>query len=379
MEDTAESPGPASAQKPAVILTGVSGNLGLRLLPLLPDFRVIGVDARPPETSAGLAHFERIDLAEERSCNQLLELMGRHRPDAIVHLSFIVDPLRAGVLQSQDATRRGRPRLLGAPALDHKQMWHINVAGTGRVIEAVAEYNRMLGGLHKFIFPSSISVYGPDLPKAVAEDAPMQAHTLPYALHKRETDLTVQARAYSMKCKTYILRPAIFVGPTVQNYLVGVLRGVPGGTGVLAKRLRSRNTRLPLLLPAGGNYLEHKFQFLHVDDIARLIAYILRRRQTDPQLSIMNVAGRGDAIALQTCARMAKIEIKRLPGRAICRLVLRLLWKLGISDVPPEAFPYLLGSYVMETARLRVFLGEDYKKVIHYTCEEALAATLKQV
>ncbi|HLJ25403.1 MAG TPA: NAD-dependent epimerase/dehydratase family protein [Candidatus Angelobacter sp.] len=361
MADIAESPGHASgardgAQKPAVLVTGVSGNLGLRLLELLPDFNVIGVDIRPPKATTGLAHFEKIDLAEERSCNQLLDLMRRHRPDAIVHLAFVFDPLRAGVV-------------------DERQMWHINVAGTGRVIEAVAEHNRMLGGLHKFIFPSSISVYGPDLPKPVAEDAPLQAHTLPYALQKRETDLTVQARAYSMKCKTYILRPAIFVGPTVQNYLVGVLRGVPGGNGALAGRLRRRNKKLPLLIPSRGNYLEHKFQFVHLDDIARLIAYILRRRKTDPQLSIMNVAGRGDPMALHTCAKIANAQIKRLPGRALCRLALRLLWKLGISDVPPEAFPYLVGSYVMETARLRVFLGEDYKKVIHHTCEEALAAT----
>jgi nucleoside-diphosphate-sugar epimerase len=332
------------SQKPAVLLTGVSGNLGLRLLQFLSGFKVIGVDVREPDTSSGLAEFEKIDFAEERSCNQILELMRRHRPDAIVHLAFVVDPLRSGVL-------------------DGKQMWQINVAGTGRVIEAVAEYNRMLGGLHKFIFPSSVSVYGPDLTKAVSEDAPLQARTLPYALHKRETDLTVQARVYGMKCKTYILRPAIFVGPAVQNYLISVMRGEPGGSGALARRMRERNKRLPLLLPSGGAYLEHKFQFVHVDDMARLIAYILHRKQSDPKLSIMNVAGRG--------------EIKRLPGRSLCRLALRLLWKLGISDVPPEALPYLLGSHVMETARLRVFLGDDYRKVIHYTCEEALTTSFR--
>jgi nucleoside-diphosphate-sugar epimerase len=345
-------------QKPAVLVTGVSGNLGLRLLDLLPDFRIIGADVHPPADAQKLAHFEKIDLAEERSCNQLLDLMRRYRPDALIHLAFIVDPLRAGVV-------------------DQQQIWQVNVAGTGRVIEAVAEYNRMHGGLRKFIFPSSVSVYGPDLPKAVSEDAPLQAHTLPYALHKRETDLTVQARAYGMKCKTYILRPAIFVGPSVQNYLIGVMRGIPGGKGAMARRMRDRNTRLPLLLPSGAFYMEHRFQFVHVEDMARLIAYILRRRQTDPQVSIMNVAARGDSLTLATCAKIANIGIKRLYGRALCRMVLNLLWKLNISAVPPEAFPYLVGSYVMETARLRIFLGDDYRKVIQYTCEEAFASTFK--
>jgi nucleoside-diphosphate-sugar epimerase len=161
----------------------------------------------------------------------------------------------------------------------------------------------------------------------------------------------------------------------VQNYIMGVLRGIPGGKGRLAERLRSRGKRLPLLVPSRGNYMEHKLQFVHVDDVARLIAHIFRRRQTDPPLSIMNVAGRGDPLTMATAARIANCEIKRVPGRAACRMILRTLWNLGISDIPPEALPYLLGSYIMDTARLRVFLGDEYRKVIHYTCEEALAET----
>lgn len=362
MADTIEPAEPVDAPledrgKPAVLVTGVSGNLGLRLIELLTDFKVIGVDLNSPDPSHKLARFERIDLAQERSCNQLLDLLRAYRPEAVVHLAFIVDPLRAGIL-------------------DRKQMWHINVAGTGRVVEAIAEYNRMLGGMHKFIFPSSISVYGPDLSRPASEDAPLQAHTLTYALHKREADLTIQARALSMKCKTYILRPAICVGPRVENYVIRVLRCVPGGQGALADRMRNRNTRLPLLLPSRGHYLEHKFQFVHVDDMARLITHILLRRQSDPKLSILNVAGRGDPLSLQTCARIANAPIKHLPSRTACRTALRLFWRLGISDVPPEAFPYLVGSCTMETARLRVFLGDDYRKVIQYTCEEALVETL---
>jgi nucleoside-diphosphate-sugar epimerase len=341
-------------QKPTVLITGVSGNLGLRLLNQLPDYQVIGADIRSPENPSALMRFETIDLAEERSCDQLLELMRAHRPEAVVHLAFVLDPLRTGVV-------------------DKKRMWLMNVAGTSRVTEAIAEHNRMLGGIDKFIFPSSALVYGPELTKPVTEDAPLNAQSLPYALHQQEADRTVQVRAKGMRCKTYILRPHVYAGATVQNYQLGVLRGIPGGKGRLAERLRRQGKRLPLWLPSRGDYLEHKFQFVHVDDVARLIAHILRRHESDPKLTVLNVAGRGDPLELRRCIDIAGIEVQRVPAKTFCKQALRLLWDLGVSDIPPEALPYLLGSSTMDTARLRVFLGEHYRSVIAHTCEDALA------
>jgi nucleoside-diphosphate-sugar epimerase len=176
-----------------------------------------------------------------------------------------------------------------------------------------------------------------------------------------------------MKCNVYILRPHVYAGATVQNYQLGVLRGIPGGKGRLGERLRRQNKRLPLWLPSRGDYLEHKFQFVHVDDVARLIAHILRRKSADPKLTVLNVAGRGDPLELRRCIDIAKIEVQHVPARAICKQALRVLWDLGVSDIPPEAHPYLLGSSTMDTARLRVFLGEHYRSVIEHTCEEALA------
>ncbi len=346
-------------QKPTALITGISGNLGLRLLHQLSDFNVVGADVREPETDAALARFEKIDLAEERSCDQLLELMRAYRPEAAVHLAFVLDPLRTGVV-------------------DKKRMWLINVAGTSRVTEAIAEHNRMLGGIDKFVFPSSALVYGPELSRPVTEDAPLRAESLPYALHQQEADRTVQSRVGGMKCKTYILRPHVYAGATVQNYQLGVLRGVPGGKGRLGERLRRQGKRLPLWLPSRGDYLEHKFQFVHIDDMARLIAHILRRKLVDPKLSVLNVAGRGEALELRRCIEIAGIEVQRVPGRSICKQALRVLWDLGVSDIPPEALPYLLGSSTMDTARLRVFLGEHYRTVIEHTCEEALAESFSK-
>ena len=90
-----------NTQKPTVLITGVSGNLGVRLLKQLTDFNVIGTDVREPEDASALARFEKIDLAEERSCDQLLELMRTYRPESVAHLAFILDPLRSGVVEKK--------------------------------------------------------------------------------------------------------------------------------------------------------------------------------------------------------------------------------------------------------------------------------------
>jgi nucleoside-diphosphate-sugar epimerase len=336
-----------------VLITGISGNLGTRLLPLLSDFRVVGVDMRPPESSS-LLQFEQMDLGREPSCRQLIELLRASGAQSVVHLAFVLDPQRSGVL-------------------DVERMWQINVAGTARVMEAVSVVNRTGGNVQRFIFPSSVAAYGPETAGPVPEDAPLRAHTLPYAIHKRECDEVVRYRAESMgDCRCYLLRPHIFTGASMQNYIVGALRGTPLGPSKRAARMRAEGRRLPLMLPRGAKYLEKRLQFLHVDDMARLLVVLLNRSETDPPISIMNVAGRGESLTVQRCAEIAQATIKRVPTRAAFHTVLRFLWRFGISSIPPDALPYLIGSYTMDTTRLQRFLGPDYPRVIQHTTEEAL-------
>lgn len=341
-----------------VLVTGISGNLGTRLLPLLSHVRVVGVDLRPPETSS-LARFEQMDLGREASCRQLIDLLRDTGAQSVLHLAFVLDPQRTGVL-------------------DVERMWQINVAGTARVMEAISVVNRTGGAVKQFIFPSSVAAYGPETGGPVKEDAPLRAHTLAYAIHKREGDEVVRYRAESLgDCHTYILRPHIFAGATMQNYMVGALRGTPLGKSKRAARMRAEGKRLPLMLPRGPKYLEKRFQFLHVDDMARLLLTLLDRPETDSAITIMNVAGRGESITLQRCAEIAQATIKSVPTRATFRAVLRVLWRLGISSIPPDALPYMIGSYTMDTTRLQKFLGAHYPQVIQYSIEDALRDSFK--
>ncbi len=339
-----------------VLVTGISGNLGTRLLPLLTDFHVVGVDVHPPAYSGEL-EFHSLDLGREASCTALTRLLRETGASSVIHLAFILDPQRSSVL-------------------DLECMWQINVAGTARVMEAISIVNRTGGGIRHFIFPSSVAVYGPETPGPVREDAPLKAHSLPYAIHKKESDEVVRYRADSMgDCRIYILRPHIYAGAAMQNYMVGALRGTPLGKSKRAARMRAEGKRLPLMLPRGKEYLNKKLQFVHVDDVARLLAYLLYRPASDPPLTILNVAGRGESLTIETCARIAHATVKRAPNRAAFGLALRALWNWGISSIPPEALPYLIGSYTMDTSRLQEFLGPLYPDVIRYTIEEALRDT----
>ena len=215
----------------SVLVTGVSGNLGTRLLPFLHEFRVVGVDLRPPTESSSLALFEQMDLGRESSCLRLIEILRETGVQSVVHLAYVLDPQQTGIL-------------------DVERMWQTNVAGTARVMEAISVVNRTGGNIRQFIFPSSVAAYGPETNGPVKEDAPLRAQSLAYALHKRESDEVVRYRAESLgECRIYILRPHIFTGATVQNYIVGALRGTPSGKSKRAARMRAEGRRLPLMLP----------------------------------------------------------------------------------------------------------------------------------
>lgn len=341
--------------KPVVVVTGISGNLGSRLLPLLGSFSVIGVDVHPPRVDTEM-QFESLDLGQESSTRALYELLRDTRPHAVVHLAFVIDPVRTGVL-------------------DVDRMWQINVAGTARVMEAVTEVNRTADdGIKQFIFPSSVSAYGPDLPGLVTEDAPLAAHTLPYAIHKKESDEVVQQRCTALRgCSVYILRPHIFAGASVENYLMGAFRGTPNGKSERAEKMRQEGKRLPCMLPRGQRYLDNKLQFIHVDDMARLLKHILQREPESQRLTVLNVAGRGEPLTFARCIEMAKAKLVRVPGKWAMRQVLSFLWKQKISAIPPQAVPYMTGEYTMNTERLRRFLGPEYEHVMRYSITDAFA------
>ena len=73
-------------------------------------------------------------------------------------------------------------------------------------------------------------------PRRPRKILPSAAHTLPYAIHKKESDEVVQQRCTALRgCSVYILRPHIFAGASVENYLMGAFRGTPNGKSARAR------------------------------------------------------------------------------------------------------------------------------------------------
>ena len=264
--------------------------------------------------------------------------------------------------------------------LDVDRMWQINVAGTARVMEAITEAN------HEESHCPEICVSQQRFGLWIGPERDPRPRSIPWARTPCPTRSTrwnatkwcSSGRPALRGCSAYMLRPHIFAGASVENYMVGAFRGTPGGRSDRAASMRSRGNRLPCMLPSGRRYLENRIQFVHVDDMARLITRILEKTEPESQrLTVLNVAGRGDPLTFERCIEIAQASLWRLPGKLAFRMALKILWQLGIVAIPPEAAPYMTGEYIMNTDRLRKFLGENYEDVIRYTIADAFADCFK--
>ncbi len=118
---------------------------------------------------------------------------------------------------------------------------------------------------------------------------------------------------------------------------------------------------------------------MHIDDVARLIAHILKKVQPEGQrLTILNVAGRGGALTYEQCVRLAQAKLVRVPSERLFEIVLQLLWKTKLSAIPPDVASYMTSDTVMDTSRLQEFLGAGYKDVIRYPIADAFTECCKQ-
>jgi len=302
-----------------VAVTGVAGYLGGRLLSLFDDDRrverVIGIDGSEPATGSPKLEFHQMDVRDARLAKTFPGV------DTVVHLAFVVDPLR-----------------------DEARMRDVNVDGTRNVLEAAGAT-----GVRKLVYASSATVYGahPDNDFPLTESSPLRANPdFSYAWHKLETERLIEAFVEDHpEVVVSVLRPAIAFGANAQNFI-------------------SRLLEAPRITTVKG--YEPPMQFVHEQDVASALHFVV----TNELRGVYNVAPDGWLTAEEILERSGKKRVE-LPEAVAFSLAERL-WKIGVTEAPPGELNYLMHPWVVDNAKLKAAGWAPA-----HTNEDALTETLE--
>src|ERR687898_2776684 len=251
------------------VITGGSGYIGSRLTELLVERddteRIVDLDVRPPAVPWPKTEYVRGDVRDRASMRELLE---RERPDALLHLAFLLDPIR-----------------------DEAKMYDVDVNGTQAVLQAAAD-----AGTQQVLVTSSASAYGafPDNPVPIAEDHPVRGQPdFSYARHKAEADRVCQLWAAEHPDRVMtIVRPTIVFGPNVDNFLSHGF------------------TESPFMPVMDG--VEADLQLVHEDDVVTAITGLLEANQG----GAFNVAADG-LIKTREAAELIGTKVREMKFRTV--------------------------------------------------------------
>jgi UDP-glucose 4-epimerase len=306
------------------LITGGSGYIGSRLTELLIQDEaneVLNLDIRAPAVPRSRTRFVHMDIRDPG----IARLIADERPDALVHLAFVLNPIR-----------------------DERTMYDIDVNGTANVLEAASR-----AGVSHLLVASSTTAYGawPDNPVPIPEEHPVRG--LPgyaYARDKTEIDRLCQLWAAQHPDATMtIVRPTIVFGPNVDNYIVRYWTNSPF-----------------MVLPDGK---DADWQFVHEDDVVDAMSRLLAERRA----GIYNLTGDG-TIKLSEAARIAGLKVRKMPLK-LYRRIASASWKLRLPNVeaPPGQIEFVLHPWIASNEKLKADLGWTPR----YTSRETFEITMR--
>jgi UDP-glucose 4-epimerase len=288
------------------LITGGSCYIGSRLNEILAAReeveQIVNLDVRPPARPQAKATFVRGDVRDFAAVRDLLEST---QPDALVHLAFLLNPIR-----------------------DEALMYDIDVNGTEAVLRAAAE-----AGIQQVLVTSSATAYGafPDNPRPIAEDWPVRGQPdFSYARHKAEADRLCQLWALEQPDRVMtIVRPSIVFGPNVDNYI---------------SRGWEKSSFMPIM-----DGVDEEFQLVHEDDVVSALIALLDGKHA----GAFNLAGDG----LLTWGRAAELVGKKT--RTISLKTMKrfnnAMWKLHVprTEAPAGNLDFIRYPWVVSTEKLK--------------------------
>lgn len=307
------------------VVTGGSGYIGSRLIERLVERDetegVVICDVRPPRRFRPKAEYQQLDVRDPARAREILE---RERPDALVHLAFVLNPIH-----------------------DERTMYEIDVNGTHNVLEAASAAD-----VPHVLVTSSTTAYGAflDNPVPLTEEHPVRGvPEFEYARDKTESDRLCQLWALRHPDRTMtIVRPCIVFGPNVDNYIVRLW------------------TEQPFQADFGGP--DVPIQFVHEDDLVEALVGLLDGRHA----GAFNVTGDG-MMTTRECAEVAGVRMRRVPLRLYSRLA-AVLWRLRVSEVPPGNLHFAANPWVASNEKLKETLGWAPRYTSRETFEVAMRA-----
>jgi len=290
-----------------VLVTGSSGYLGSQTVAGLAaraDLAVIALDVREPATRLPGVTYEIADIRAP----EVDAIVGRHRPDVVVHLASIVTP-------GKNSNRAFE--------------YDVDVNGTRNLLQACVSH-----GVRRLIVSSSGAAYGyhADNPEWLTEDDPVRGNDVfAYSCHKRLVEeMLADYRASHPELEQIVFRIGTILGPTVRNQI----------TDLFEK---------PKILAIAGS--DSPFVFIHDQDVVGAILHGIDSRAT----GIFNVAGDGKLTIFEIAGRLGK-SCRVLPA-GLLKTALWVLKKLNLTQYGPEQLDFLRYRPVLLNTRLKNEFG----------------------
>jgi UDP-glucose 4-epimerase len=286
------------------LITGGSGYIGTRLVDHLSGRQdsdaIVVADLKPPPSFRPKTTFARLDV---RDRDAVRDLLTRERPDCVVHLAFLLNPIH-----------------------DEALMYDVDVNGTQNVLEAAS-----LAGVQQLLVTSSTTAYGAFAhnPVPLTETDPVRgAPDFSYARDKADCDRLCQlwALEHPERAMT-IVRPCIVFGPDVDNYIV----------------------RLWLRQPFRPDFGlgDPPLQFVHVDDVADALILLLEGRHA----GAFNVAADG-YISVVEAADLLGLKPRRVPYGVFKRIG-GALWRARVTEAPAGQLEFVIHPWVASNEKLK--------------------------
>ncbi|MBI5899445.1 MAG: NAD(P)-dependent oxidoreductase [Rhodocyclales bacterium] len=232
------------------LVVGAAGWLGSRIVEALsrdPEARVLATWHRQVADSADRANVRtvRLDIAD---ADAVARIVAQERPTVVIHAA-------AAISTSTTADAVG-------------MMTSANLIGTANLVRSSREH-----GVRRFVFCSSVGVYGDESPAGgFTEDLPTRP-TTPYGMSKVAGELLLQEAVAGSAMEGIALR-------------LGGIHGAGRNSGAIAGFARQAMRNEPLRVSSP----QLVFNYLFIDDAARAVEMAARRPVCRP-FSSYNVAG----------------------------------------------------------------------------------------